>query len=115
VTVIGDGAVGLSAVLAAKRLGAERIVLMGRHTARTDLGRAFGATDVVAARGEEGVAQCHPDRWRRPGPARADIDELLPDILAGTIEPGRVFDRTVTLDGYRAMARREALKVLVQP
>ncbi|CUU57081.1 Threonine dehydrogenase [Parafrankia irregularis] len=56
VTVIGDGAVGLSAVLASKRMGAERIILMGRHTDRTDLGREFGATDVVAARGEEGVA-----------------------------------------------------------
>ncbi|MFP5346859.1 MAG: zinc-binding dehydrogenase [Actinomycetes bacterium] len=55
VTVIGDGAVGLLAVLAAKRLGAEQIVLMGRHQARTDLGREFGATDVVAARGEEGI------------------------------------------------------------
>jgi diketogulonate reductase-like aldo/keto reductase len=55
VTVIGDGAVGLLAVLAAKRLGAEQIVLMGRHQARTDLGREFGATDVVSARGEEGI------------------------------------------------------------
>src|SRR5260221_606770 len=55
VTVIGDGAVGLSAVLAARRLGAERIILMGRHKDRTDLGREFGATDVVAERGEEGV------------------------------------------------------------
>ena len=55
VTVIGDGAVGLSAVLAARRLGAERIVLMGRHKDRTDLGREFGATDVVAERGDEGV------------------------------------------------------------
>ena len=55
VTVIGDGAVGLSAVLAAKRLGADRIILMGRHQARTDLGREFGATDVVAERGEEGI------------------------------------------------------------
>ncbi|MYT19116.1 alcohol dehydrogenase catalytic domain-containing protein, partial [Streptomyces sp. SID7760] len=55
VTVIGDGAVGLSAVLAAKRLGAEQIILMGRHEARTDLGREFGATDVVAKRGEEGI------------------------------------------------------------
>lgn len=55
VTVIGDGAVGLSAVLAAKRLGAERIVLMGRHTDRTDLGRDFGATDVVPERGDDGV------------------------------------------------------------
>ncbi|MCS5722829.1 alcohol dehydrogenase catalytic domain-containing protein [Herbiconiux sp. CPCC 203407] len=56
VTVIGDGAVGLSAVLASRRLGAERIILMGRHTARTDLGREFGATDVVAERGDEGIA-----------------------------------------------------------
>jgi threonine dehydrogenase-like Zn-dependent dehydrogenase len=50
VTVIGDGAVGLLAVLSAKRLGAEQIILMGRHAARTDLGREFGATDVVSAR-----------------------------------------------------------------
>jgi threonine dehydrogenase-like Zn-dependent dehydrogenase len=57
VTVIGDGAVGLSAVLAAKRLGAERILLMGRHKDRTDLGREFGATDVIPERGEEGVAR----------------------------------------------------------
>ena len=52
-------------------------------------------------------------------PARAYIEELLPDVLDGTIEPGRVFDRTVGLDevpdGYRAMADREALKVLIQP
>ena len=54
-TVIGDGAVGLSAVLAARRLGAERIILMGRHTDRTDLGRQWGATEVVAERGEEGI------------------------------------------------------------
>lgn len=52
-------------------------------------------------------------------PARAYIDELLPDVLEGRIEPGRVFDRTVDLDGvpdgYRAMADRQALKVLIQP
>lgn len=57
VTVIGDGAVGLSAVLASRRMGAEKIILMGRHTSRTDLGREWGATDVVAERGEEGVAK----------------------------------------------------------
>jgi threonine dehydrogenase-like Zn-dependent dehydrogenase len=57
VTVIGDGAVGLSAVLAARQMGAEQIILMGRHTVRTDLGRELGATDVVAARGAEGVAE----------------------------------------------------------
>lgn len=57
VAVIGDGAVGLLAVLSARQLGARRIILMGRHEVRTDLGRAFGATDVVAARGEEGIAE----------------------------------------------------------
>jgi len=57
VTVIGDGAVGLSGVISAKLLGAERIILMGRHRARTDLGRAFGATDVVPERGEQGIAR----------------------------------------------------------
>jgi threonine dehydrogenase-like Zn-dependent dehydrogenase len=174
VTVIGDGAVGLSAVLAAKRLGAERIVLMGRHKDRTDLGRDFGATDVVAERGDEGVERVReltggdgthtvlecvglkpaietafavvrdggvvsrvgaPQYPEVPAdfsvfmrnialaggvaPARAYIDELLPDVLDGAIEPGRVFDRTVGLDevpdGYRAMADREALKVLIRP
>lgn len=55
VTVIGDGAVGLSAVLATKQLGAERIILMGRHKARTDLGVEWGATDVIAERGQEGI------------------------------------------------------------
>ena len=55
VTVIGDGAVGLCAVIASKLLGADRIILMGRHTVRTDLGREFGATDVVAGRGQDGV------------------------------------------------------------
>jgi threonine dehydrogenase-like Zn-dependent dehydrogenase len=173
VTVIGDGAVGLCAVLAAKRLGAERIILMGRHKDRTDLGRDFGATDVVAERGEAGVARVREltgdgthtvlecvgliDALRtafavvRDGgvvsrvgapqytaiptdfnvfrrnitltggvaPARAYMEELLPDILDGRLQPGRVFDRTVSLDGvpdgYRAMADREALKVLVRP
>lgn len=57
VTIIGDGAVGLSAVLASKELGAETIILMGRHKDRTDLGREFGATHVVAERGPEGVAK----------------------------------------------------------
>lgn len=57
VTVVGDGAVGLLAVLSAKRLGAEQIILMGRHQDRTDLGAEFGATDVVAERGEEGITK----------------------------------------------------------
>ncbi len=174
VTVIGDGAVGLCAVLAAKRLGAEQIILMGRHTDRTDLGRDFGATDVVAERGPEGVEmvrqltrgdgthaviECVGTevsidtslRVARAGgvvsrlgvsqykqvpmglrsfarnitltggaaPARAYIDTLMPDILDGTIDPGRVFDRLVPLrdvpDGYRAMSDRSALKVIIKP
>jgi len=174
VTVIGDGAVGLSAVIAAKLMGASRIILMGRHTTRTDLGREFGATDVVAERGDDGIAAVRklvggdgthvvleavgllsamemaigvvrdggvisrvgapqfsavplgfPEFMRNitltggVAPARAYIDELLPLVLDGTIDPGRVFDRTIGLDGvpdgYRAMADREALKVLVRP
>lgn len=174
VTVIGDGAVGLCAVLAAKRLGAERIILMGRHTDRTDLGREFGATDVVAERGAEGVERVREltggdgthavlecvghfeavetalgvvraggavsrvgvpqyrdvpmdfDLFMRNvsltggvAPARAYIPELLPDVLEGRVDPGRVFDRTIGLadvaDGYRAMAQRRALKVLIRP
>jgi threonine dehydrogenase-like Zn-dependent dehydrogenase len=54
-----------------------------------------------------------------PAPARAYVDELLPDVLEGRIEPGRVFDRTASLDevpeGYRAMNDREAIKVMVEP
>lgn len=174
VTVIGDGAVGLLAVLSAKQLGAERIILMGRHKTRTDLGIEFGATDVVAERGEEGIAKVRDltggdgthtvleavgykeayeqalgvvrpggvisrvgvpqydeaqigwDLFGRnvtltggPAPVRGYIEELLPDVLDGKVEPGKVFDRTVGLDevpdGYRAMDRREALKVLVRP
>ncbi|WP_235441357.1 hypothetical protein [Paenibacillus sp. IHB B 3415] len=54
-----------------------------------------------------------------PAPTRAYMEELLPNILDGTLEPGRVFDVTVDLDGvpegYRAMDNREALKVLIRP
>lgn len=55
--VVGDGAVGLSAVIAAKERGAERIIAMSRHEPRQKLARAFGATDIVTERGEEGVAR----------------------------------------------------------
>lgn len=57
VTVVGDGAVGLLGVLAAKQLGAERIIAMSRHTDRQNLARAFGATDIVSERGDHGVAK----------------------------------------------------------
>src|SRR5436305_4930565 len=57
VAVLGDGAVGLCAVIAARRLGAEQIIMMGRHPDRIALAKQFGATDVVSERGEEAVAR----------------------------------------------------------
>lgn len=174
VTVIGDGAVGLLAVLSARQLGAERIILMGRHKDRTDLGREFGATDVVVERGAEGVERVreltgghgtaavieavgHMPAYEQaygvvrpggvisrvgvpqyeeapvgfgslfggnvtltggPAPVRAHIDTLLPGVLEGRVDPGKVFDLTVDLDGvpdgYRAMDTRTALKVLIR-
>jgi len=53
VAVVGDGAVGLSAVLASRRLGAERVIALSRHTDRQQIAREFGATDIVDSRGEE--------------------------------------------------------------
>jgi threonine dehydrogenase-like Zn-dependent dehydrogenase len=91
---------------------------MGRHQARTDLGREFGATDVVAERGEEGIARVR-DLTGGPAPVRAYIDELRPDILNGTINPGKAFDATTNLDGvpagYQDMVQRRSLKVLIKP
>lgn len=57
VAVVGDGAVGLMAILAAKQLGAERIIAMSRHPQRQELARYYGATDIVEERGDDGVAQ----------------------------------------------------------
>src|SRR5437016_10931857 len=57
VVVVGDGAVGLLAVLSAKQMGAERIIAMSRHETRQKIAREFGATDIVAERGDEGVAR----------------------------------------------------------
>jgi threonine dehydrogenase-like Zn-dependent dehydrogenase len=122
--VVGDGAVGLCGVIAAERLGAEQIVIMGRHEDRIALAREFGATDVVTERGASmpGAQQSFYENVTiggGPAPVRAYIDELLPDVLGGRIEPGRVFDRTVDLDGvpdgYRAMNDRESIEVLVKP
>jgi hypothetical protein len=174
VTVIGDGAVGLCGVIAAKRLGAEQVIVLGHHADRTDLARELGATDIVAERGEEAAEQVRKlggatgvhavlecvgteeatktaievvragggiarigvphysavplamPSWVKnvtigggPTPVRAYVDELLRDVLDGSIQPGRVFDRTVDLDdvpgAYRAMADRSALKVLITP
>jgi threonine dehydrogenase-like Zn-dependent dehydrogenase len=57
--VVGDGAVGLCGVIAAKRLGAEQIIILGKHPDRIALAREFGATDVVGERGPEAVARVH--------------------------------------------------------
>jgi hypothetical protein len=172
VAVVGDGAVGLCGVIAAKRLGAEQIVLLGRHPDRIALAREFGATDIVSERGDEAVervreltgglgahsvlecvgleqavatalaiarpggavgrvgipqddaTQVGVAFWKNvsvgggPAPARAYIEELLPDVLEGRIEPGRVFDSTGLLDdvpgGYRAMNERESIKFLIE-
>jgi threonine dehydrogenase-like Zn-dependent dehydrogenase len=66
VVVVGDGAVGLLGVLSAKQMGAERIIVMSRHEKRQKRARAFGATDIVVERGEEGVA-CIKDMTRGIG------------------------------------------------
>lgn len=172
--VVGDGAVGLCGVLAARRLGAERIVAMGHHEDRLELARQFGATETVSARGEEAVERateltygganhvlecvgaasamdtaisvCRPggtvgyvgvphgveddgldlmglfrgNRTLRGGvaPVRAYAEELLADVLQGTLDPSPIFTKTVELEGvpegYRAMDEREAIKVLVR-
>jgi threonine dehydrogenase-like Zn-dependent dehydrogenase len=172
VAVVGDGAVGLCAVIAAKRLGAERIISLSRNPARQALAREFGATDVVAERGDAAIAavmamttgigvdaalECVGTNQSmatafaiaRPGsivgavgaphgvvvpietvifrnvglrggvsPARTYLPELMDDVLAGRINPGRVFDFETDLDhvadGYAAMDERRAIKSLVR-
>ncbi len=173
VAVVGDGAVGLCGVIAARRLGAEQIILLGRHPDRIALARQFGAADIVRERADEAVERVReltgglgahsvlecvgleqststavsiarpggavgrvglpqdpsipaalPTFFNNvtiaggPAPVRAYIEELLPDVLEGRIEPGRVFDRVTNLDGvpdgYRAMNQREAIKVLIE-
>ena len=94
VTVIGDGAVGLLAVLSAKQLGAERIVLMGRHPQRTDLGRDFGATDVVAERGTDGIEQVR-DLTGGGSPVVLEAVGHLPayEQAVGIVRPGGIISR----------------------
>jgi threonine dehydrogenase-like Zn-dependent dehydrogenase len=171
VAVVGDGAVGQCGVLAAKRLGAERIIALSRNPSRQALARDFGATDVVEQRGDEataavmeltdgvgvdatlecvGTGQAMDTAFSlaRPGsmvgyvgvphgvelpldemffrnkgllggsaPVRAYLPELLDDVLAGRINPGRVLDFETDLDGiaeaYAAMDERRAIKSLV--
>jgi threonine dehydrogenase-like Zn-dependent dehydrogenase len=173
VAVVGDGAVGLCGVIAARRLGAERIIMLGRHADRVALAREFGATDIVSERGNEAIERVReltgglgahsvlecvglgesmltalgiaraggavgrvgvpqereipeaiPTFYRNisiaggPAPVRAYIEELIPDVLEGRIQPGRVLDRVTNLDGvpdgYRAMNARETIKVMIE-
>jgi threonine dehydrogenase-like Zn-dependent dehydrogenase len=171
VAVVGDCAVGLLAVLAAKQLGAERIIAMSRHEPRQRLAREFGATDVVTERGDDGVARikgltdglgahsvveavgnqqsmmqalqaARPGGhvgvvgWSHgvaiagddlfsenvhvqggPAPVRRFLPELIDLIWRREIDPGKVFDQTVSLDhaaeGYQAMDERRAIKTFL--
>jgi hypothetical protein len=174
VVVVGDGAVGLCAVLAANKLGAERVVIMSRHADRQALARDFGATDIIAERGAEGVAAVKElfggygadavlecvgtvesmgqalDSARHGGklgyvgvpnggealslpkmfmanigiaggvaPVRAYMADLLPDVLDGTIKPGKVFDQQIPLSqvaqAYADMNDRRSIKTLLRP
>ncbi|GMA41744.1 zinc-binding dehydrogenase [Mobilicoccus caccae] len=172
VVVVGDGAVGLCGVIAAAQLGAGRIIAMSRHSDRQALATHFGATDIVAERGDEGVErvmeltgggaesvlECVGTQdsvvqalrvarpggmvgwvgvphvtdlpqehmfWRNVGlrggvaPVRAYLPHLLDLTLAGTIDPGKVFDLTLPLEeaaeAYAAMDERRAVKSLLLP
>ncbi|HIW99080.1 MAG TPA: zinc-dependent alcohol dehydrogenase family protein [Candidatus Nesterenkonia stercoripullorum] len=173
VAVVGDGAVGLMGVLAAKQLGAQKIIAMSRHADRQELARDFGASDIVVERGDQGVerikeltdglgADCVIEavgsqesmmqaiRSTRPGghvgyvgvshdvelpggelffglvhlhggpaPVRRFLPELIQLIWDRTIDPGKVFDRTLPLEqaaeAYAAMDSRESVKVLLKP
>ena len=173
VAVIGDGAVGLCAVLASRRLGAKQIILLSSHKDRAKIGRKFGATDIVSERGNEAfkkirkltndrgvdcVLECvgTNDSWetaftivRKGGkigwvgvphdvapidisemftknigimggraPSNTYIRELLPEVLSGKLDPSPVFTKTIKLsqikDGYEAMDKRKAIKVLIK-
>ncbi|MGC1209422.1 MAG: zinc-dependent alcohol dehydrogenase family protein [Ornithinimicrobium sp.] len=173
VVVVGDGAVGLCGVLAASRMGAGRIIAMSRHKPRQAVAREFGASHIVAHRGDEGVAaikemtggvgadavlECVGTKESmetafgilRPGatigyvgvphdvelpitamfrrnlniaggvaPVRSYMEQLRDDVLAGEIDPGKVFDLTLPLaevaEAYEAMDERRAIKVMLTP
>lgn len=174
VAVIGDGAVGLCAVLASKRLGAEKIILLSSHKDRAEIGRKFGVTDIVSKRGNDGVKEISKlteytgvdsvlecvgsdQSWetafkvvRKGGrigwvgvpyevtqpinigdlfsdnigimggkaPAASLIPQFLPEVLSRKLNPGLVFTETINLsqiqEGYEAMDKRKAIKVLIR-
>src|SRR3954447_21651109 len=173
VAVVGDGAVGLSGVLSAKMLGAERIIVLGSKTeSRHQLAREWGATEIIIERGDEAIKQLHDladgygadavlecvgtkdstasafaiakagaivgrvgvphdaqfnaegTFYRNvgmrggPAPARHYQPELLEAVLAGDINPGKVFDQSFDLDAiaeaYAAMDERRVIKALIK-
>lgn len=172
VVVIGDGAVGLCAVIGAKLRGAKRIILLSHHEDRAQLGREFGATDIVSERGDDATKkvqeltngnvdaalECVGSRQAmeqaldvlRPGGRLGHVgvphDEkfdlgtsfhknvnigggtaavttydknfLLKDVLEGTINPGKVFTQTYSLDeiqqAYADMDQRKTIKSLLK-
>lgn len=174
IAVVGDGPVGLCAVLAARGSEAAQIILVGRHEDRINQGRLFGATDTFHAHGPDqaeesaefvrsrtrgigadvvvecggsaesqttALALCRdggtvsvmggpPTADMTPAflrgltltggltPARAYLPELIEQVMAGTLNPGPIFDMTVPLDdirvGYETMTARKATKVLVR-
>ena len=90
IVVVGDGAVGLGAIIAAKQLGASRIIAMSRHADRQALARAFGATDIVEERGEEGIARIKEmtDGLGADGVVEAVGNEASFDQALGCVRPG---------------------------
>jgi threonine dehydrogenase-like Zn-dependent dehydrogenase len=174
VAVVGDGAVGLCAVLAATRLGAERVIAFSSHDDRQEVATGFGATEIISERGEDGAAvlrdllagrgadcvlECVGTGQSmsqaiasvRPGgrigfvgvplggaelpikklfdknitvgggvaPVRAYLPELLPEVLAGTLDASAVFDLQLPMsevaDAYRTMDQRRSIKTLLWP
>ncbi len=173
VAVIGDGAVGLCAVLASKYLGAGKIVFLSSHKDRAKLGSKYGAGAIVSSRGEKGIKDARKltddlgfdcvlecvgtaQSWKtafaivRKGgrigwvgiphdvapinigdffsenigimggraPAASYIPKLLPAVLAGKLDTSGIFNKTIKLsqvqEGYDAMDKREAIKVLIK-
>jgi threonine dehydrogenase-like Zn-dependent dehydrogenase len=174
VAVVGDGAVGLCAVLAAVRLGADRVIACSSHEDRQEVATRFGASDIVSERGEDAAAvvrdlladtgadcvlECvgtegamdQAFATARPGgrigfvgvpiggsqvrigpmfqrniavgggvaPVRAYLDELLPEVLDGRLDPSPVFDLRLPMaevaEAYRAMDERRSIKTLLWP
>jgi threonine dehydrogenase-like Zn-dependent dehydrogenase len=118
VAVVGDGAVGLQAVLSAKQMGAKRIIAMSRHPSRQKLALDYGVPHGVAPDGEQ-LFFSHVHLHGGPAPVARFLPKLIDLVWSRTIDPGKVFDLVLPLDqvaeGYRAMDERRAIKTLLRP